>query len=88
MILQTTGMLISNLFLTFICSLSAGFITAIVASNNHVRIVQIAATVNLVFAIGIQITYWDTFPVWYHIVFLVSLAPLFILGGQQRIKQL
>ncbi|HCI16057.1 MAG TPA: hypothetical protein DE027_04425 [Candidatus Marinimicrobia bacterium] len=53
MILQTTGMLISNLFLTFICSLSAGFIAAIVASNNHERIVQIAATVNLVFAIGI-----------------------------------
>ncbi|MBT4065140.1 MAG: hypothetical protein HOE72_07830 [Candidatus Marinimicrobia bacterium] len=53
MILQTTGMLISNLFLTFIRSLSAGFIAAIVASNNHERIVQIAATVNLVFAIGI-----------------------------------
>ena len=88
MIPITTGMLMASLVLTFICSLSAGYIAALIASSNHMKVVLATGVFNLVFAIYMQWLYWNTMPVWYHLIFLSSLLPLIYLGGQERVKRL
>lgn len=88
MIPVTTGMLIATLILTFICSFSTGYITALIATSHHLKVVVATSILILVFGIVMQIMSWNTMPVWYHVIFLVSLAPLIYLGGTERIKRL
>lgn len=85
---QTTGMVLTSLIMTFICSIIAGYIIGLVAASNHLKMIKTGAAVNFVFAIVVQISYWDTMPVWYHIIFLASIMPLMILGGKERLKRL
>ena len=84
----TTGMLISTLFLTFICSLATGYITALIAASHHMKIILSTSILILIFCVAMQIMSWDTMPVWYHITILGSLAPLIYLGETGRIKRL
>ena len=84
----TTVMLISTLFLTFICSLATGYITALIATSHHMKIVLSTSILILIFGVVMQIMSWNTMPVWYHITVLGSLAPLIYLGGTGRIKRL
>jgi len=81
-------MLISTLFLTFICSLATGYITALIAASHHMKIVLSTSILILIFGVVMQILSWNTMPVWYHITVLGSLAPLIYLGGTGRIKRL
>ena len=84
----TTKAIMASLVLTFICSIIAGYVSGLVAATNHLRVVQIAAIINLVFAIVVQISFGDTMPAWYHIIFLASIMPLMIMGGKEGIKRL
>ena len=88
MIPQTTAMMLASLVMTFLCSVSAGYIVGLVAESDHLKWIQASAVVNFVFAIVVQISYWDAMPVWYHIIFLASIMPLMVLGGKERIKRL
>jgi uncharacterized membrane protein len=60
--------LLLTLFKSFICSIVAGLITALVAAEN----------------IFIQSIYWNYIPLWYHIPFLLMLIPLSVFGGKLR----
>jgi len=88
MIPQTTAMMLASLVMTFLCLVSAGYIVGLVAESDHLKWIQASAVVNFVFAIVVQISYWDAMPVWYHIIFLASIMPLMVLGGKERIKRL
>lgn len=38
----------------------------------------------LLFGIFVQVSVWNVFPVWYHLVFLALLIPMTILGGKLK----
>lgn len=75
------------LFLTliksFICSIIAGLITAIIAKEST-KSTLLAGILLLAFGIFIQSIYWNYLPLWYHVPFLLLLIPFTFLGGKLR----
>ena len=78
------GLLLTTLVLSVVCSIVAGYVTAMVAKAQAVNAVWILAITNLAIGIFVQIGYWDVMPVWYHLSFLALLVPGVILGGRLR----
>jgi hypothetical protein len=73
------GMLLARLALGALASVVAGAVCASIARNvraaNHVLAVLLLALF-----VPVHIGLWARFPVWYHVVFVGSLAPLVLLG--------
>ena len=76
----TLAMLFLRLALGALSSLCAGFVAAWIARRNGASVKVLAA---LLFAVFIPAHYalWDRFPLWYHIVFLLSLLVVPVLGA-------
>jgi hypothetical protein len=77
----TLPMLLARLALGVISSLAAGFACAMVL-RPHARAVRFFAIALVVFFLPVHYALWESFPVWYHVIFLVSLAPLALLGAK------
>lgn len=76
----THAMMVARLALGALASLAAGAVTRVVArSSTHV--LWVLGAVLLAAFIPVHIQLWTKFPVWYHLVFLGTLAPLVALGG-------
>lgn len=74
-------MLLARLALGAISSAGAGFACA--ASFHSVpTAVKFLAVVLVIFFVPVHYSLWAQFPLWYHVVFLVSLAPLVLLGAR------
>ena len=67
---------------SFIASIVAGYATARLAVSDKARYVLVQAVLLLVVGLFVQISGWDLAPVWYNIVFLLSLVPLTLYGGR------
>jgi len=76
----TLGMKIARLILGALSSLAAGAATAAIASSNP-RLPWVVGAILLVAFLPEHILIWVKFPVWYHLVFLITLAPLVALGA-------
>jgi hypothetical protein len=70
------------LLASFAASVGAGYATARLASADKPRYVAVQASLLLVVGLFVQISGWDLAPVWYNIVFLLSLVPLTLVGGR------
>ena len=49
--------------------------------------VYACAAILLLFFLPVHYNLWHKFPVWYHLAFLVTLAPLVVLGGAIHRRQ-
>jgi hypothetical protein len=76
----TLPMLIARLSISVVATLGAGLVTAVIAPRS-LRALLMTGVILLVAFIPVHIGLWDKFPVWYHLIFLVSLVPLSYLGG-------
>ena len=77
----TLPMLLARLSLGAVSSAAAGFVCA--ASMHSVpNAVKFLAVVLVIFFVPVHYSMWTQFPLWYHAVFLVSLAPLVLLGAR------
>ena len=77
----TLPMLLARLGLGALSSAAAGFVCA--ASLRSVpNAVKFLAVVLVIFFVPVHYSLWTQFPLWYHVVFLVSLAPLVLLGAR------
>ena len=77
----TLPMLLARLGLGAVSSLAAGFACA--APSRSVPIaVKFFAGLLVIFFIPVHYSLWTQFPLWYHVVFLGSLAPLALLGAR------
>jgi hypothetical protein len=76
----TLAMLFLRLALGALSSLCAGVFAAWITRRNGASIKVLAA---LLFAVFIPVHYslWDRFPVWYHVVYLISLLAVPVLGA-------
>ncbi len=72
-----------NLIRSFITSIIAGYIAALVAGE-YQRSTLILGVILLAFGIMVQYMAWNLAPAWYHILFLLFLIPMTILGGRLR----
>ncbi len=77
----TTGDLIIALFRSALASVVAGWAAVMIAGEFSKTAVALGVLL-LVVGILVQISSWSMFPVWYHLVFLVSLIPVTIAGGR------
>jgi hypothetical protein len=88
---NSTGVLFLPLGLSVICSVLAGLTAAKVARENEMKPVVTLAILQVVVGIIVQLNFWSVIPLWYHLSFLVLLAPAIIFGGKlalgRRISQ-
>ncbi len=76
----TLAMLLARLAVGAFASLVAGFACSYIARRSRKPIV-VLAVIMVVFFLPVHYKLLAKFPIWYHLVFLVTLAPLIILGG-------
>jgi predicted Abi (CAAX) family protease len=76
----TLGMKIARLLLGALASLAAGATARLIAPSRGV-LAWVLGAILLALFIPVHIQVWHRFPVWYHLVFLCTLAPLVALGA-------
>jgi hypothetical protein len=77
----TLPMLDGRLVVGVIASLAAGATCAAIARGSSTAEVLLAGLLVLIF-LPIHYALWAKFPVWYHVAFLVSIAPLVLAGAE------
>ena len=68
-------------------SIASGYLVAAIGREDARRAVWGLAIVNLCFGIFVEVSYWNSLPVWYHLVFLALLIPGILLGGKLRMRR-
>ena len=64
-----------------LASLSAGLVIARVAPQGR-RLPLILGVLVLVAFLPVHYNLWDKFPIWYHLVFLLTIVPLVLVGAR------
>ncbi len=77
----TLPMLLARLGLGAVSSVAAGFTCGALLRSVPIA-VKFFAGVLVIFFVPVHYSLWTQFPLWYHVVFLVSLAPLVLLGAR------
>lgn len=77
----TVPMMLARLAIGALATLGAGWVAALIARRSVLASVTAGLLLVVVF-VPQHIMIWSTFPVWYHLTFLLSLVPLAYLGGQ------
>jgi hypothetical protein len=81
----TLTMMICRLVLGLVASLSAGFLCGVIAGRPGVA-PKVAAAVMVVLFLPVHYMLWDKFPIWYHLFFLITLAPTLLIGAALQRK--
>jgi hypothetical protein len=76
----TLPMKLCRLALALVASLCAGSVCAAIAGPNGHAAKVVGCGLLLLF-LPVHYSLWDKFPVWYHLFFLVTLAPAVLLGS-------
>jgi hypothetical protein len=76
----TLSMKVARLSIAALSSLAAGALVRVIAPQNQLA-PWILGVVLLILFVPDHIHLWDRFPVWYHLTFLITLAPLVALGA-------
>jgi hypothetical protein len=76
----TLPMLLARLGLSAVSSVAAGLACGALLRPVHVAVRYFAALL-VAFFVPVHYSLWAQFPLWYHVVFLASLAPFALLGA-------
>src|SRR5579859_4337678 len=76
----TLGMKVARLILGALASLAAGATAGLIAPSKR-GVTWLLGAIVLALFIPVHVYIWSKFPVWYHLAFLGTLAPLVALGG-------
>lgn len=77
----TPEMMMCRLLVGALSSLGAGWLAARITNQNSGAIYALAGILLVVFA-PVHYALWEKFPLWYHVVFLASLAVMTVLGAR------
>src|SRR5262245_24865962 len=75
----TLAMMLGRLLLGLLSSLGAGFVAGAIGRNRLAP--RVAAALMLIMFLPVHYLLWDKFPIWYHLFFLISLAPMILVGA-------
>jgi hypothetical protein len=81
----SAGVLVGFVVLSFVFSVVAGYTTASLSSGNSMKPALALAVIQVVIGVFVQSMYWNILPLWYHLAFLVLLAPGILLGARMRV---
>jgi hypothetical protein len=76
----TLTMMICRLITGLISSVAAGFICAAIAGRSRPA-PKIAAVIMVLLFLPVHYMLWNKFPIWYHLFFLITLAPTMVIGA-------
>ena len=76
----TLGMMIARLLVAAVASLFAGLSAAWITRRRGRAVTGLAVLLPILF-IPVHYSLWQSFPVWYHLVFFASLLVLTLLGA-------
>jgi hypothetical protein len=76
----TLSMQLARLALGLVSSIGAGIVCAAIA-NRGSHAPKVFAAIMVVLFLPVHYMIWTKFPVWYHLFFLLSLAPAILLGA-------
>lgn len=76
----TIAMKAGRLIGAALSSIAAGAVVSFIAPSKRWA-PWVAGLIVLAMFLPVHVQLWSKFPVWYHLAFLVPLAPLFALGG-------
>ncbi len=76
----TLGMMAARLGMAAVTSLIAGIVVGAIAPSSK-RTPWVLGIVLVAAFIPIHVSLWRAFPVWYHLTFLITLAPLIAFGA-------
>jgi len=76
----TLTMMLCRLLLGLVSSLVAGFVCGLITGPSSLA-PKVAAGILLILFIPVHYMLWDKFPIWYHLFFLLTLAPTVLLGA-------
>jgi len=79
----TLTMMILRLALGLVSSLCAGFVCAAIAGRSKIA-PKITAAIMVLLFLPVHYMLWNKFPIWYHLFFLISLAPTVLIGAALR----
>jgi hypothetical protein len=79
----TLAMQVARLAVGALSTLAAGAVAAAIAKGNRTVVLATGIILVAIF-VPIHVTVWDKFPIWYHLVWLVSIVPVTLLGGRRR----
>ena len=79
----TLTMMILRLVLGLVSSLCAGFVCAVIAGRSKAA-PRIVAAIMVVLFLPVHYMLWTKFPIWYHLFFLITLAPAVLIGAALR----
>jgi hypothetical protein len=82
----TLTMMICRLILGLVSSWCAGFLCATIARNSVAP--KVAAGIMVLLFLPVHYMLWAKFPIWYHLFFLISLAPTMLIGAAVQRKAL
>ena len=82
----TFQMQLARLALGLVSSIGAGLVCAAIAKPGSHAAKLVAAIMVLLF-IPVHYKLWAKFPVWYHLFFLLSLAPAVLFGSALKTKK-
>jgi predicted MFS family arabinose efflux permease len=85
--LDSSGLLLTLLG-TGVCGAIGGYITARIATRQHVVHAAALGIVTLVFGVAASILTWSRAPAWFHLATLAVIVPAALLGGVIRVFQL
>ena len=74
--------LLATLALSVVASIVAGWVTARIARTKPLAHTVALGIALLTIGIPVQVSYWESLPVWYHLCFLALLLPGSVLGGK------
>ena len=72
---DSATVLLVVLILSVACSVGSGVLTAAIARTPSLRPAWVLGGLLLAVGVLVQIQYWETMPLWYHIPFLALLVP-------------
>lgn len=82
--LTNTGVLVAFVVYSAVISVAAGYTCAAVKGLTPMGTVWTFAVIQLVVGIGVEASYWDMMPSWYHLAFLALIVPATVWGGRLR----
>lgn len=68
-------------------SVLGGYVTALVARRKEMQHALALGLLQFAMGFAATIKFFDTAPLWYHVVFLTLLIPAILIGGQLRLMQ-
>ena len=84
---ENVPVLVAILVLSVVFSIAAGYLTAAVGRGSGFLAAWILAVIQLGVGLFVQIQGWHLLPVWFHLPFLIMLAPGILFGARLRLDR-